>query len=152
MAARTEDTWDSTSYWSEPAERAFATARRRARRHAHIDRLRHRLTTLISFDDIVQRSGCCPESQVRTEAVPLRRIIGSVGKAQYFTRGLDPATDDIRTRWKRAYAHARGLRGYDPVDLYQVDGDYYILDGHYRISVARTLGNDTIDATIRRWQ
>jgi hypothetical protein len=89
---------------------------------------------------------------VRTDAVPLRRIVGSVGKAQYFTRTLDPATDDIRTRWKRAFALAHGLRGHEPVDLYQVAGDNYILDGHYRISVTRTLGNDTIQVTVRRWQ
>lgn len=151
MALKTDEPWNSTSYWSEPAEQAFAAARRKARRQARIDRLRKRRTTLIPFDDVVAHSGCCPESHVRTEAVPLHKIVGSVGKAQYFSRSLHPATDDIRWRWKRAFATAHGMRGYEPVELYEVDGSYYILDGHFRASVAKALGNDKIQATVRRW-
>lgn len=151
MAVRTDEPWNSTRYWSEPAEQAFAAARRRARRQVRVDRLRRRRTTLIPFDEVVGRSGLLPESEARTEAVPLRQIIGSVGKAQHFTRSFDPANDDIRQRWKRAFAAAHGLRGYEPVELYEVDGSYYVVDGHFRVSVAKALGNDTIQATVRRW-
>lgn len=151
MAPQTGDLWNSPAYWSEPAEQAFAVARRRARRHVRMNRLRRRRTTLIPFDEAVRGSGCWPESQARTEEVPLRRIVGSVGKAQYFTPAFDPATDDIRTRWKRAFAVTQGLRGYEPIELYELDGRYFVVDGHYRVSVARALGNDTIQATVRRW-
>jgi hypothetical protein len=151
MALRTDEPWNSTSYWSEPAEQAFATARRKARRQVRLDRLRKRRTTLIPFDEVVGRSVLMPESEVRTEAVPLRQIVGSVGKAQYFTRSFYPATDDIRQRWKRAFAAAHGMRGYEPIELYKVAGNYYVVDGHFRLSVAKVLGNDTIQATVRRW-
>lgn len=58
------------------------------------------------------------DREVRTGAVPLRQIVvGSVGKAQYFARSFHPATDDIRQRWKRAFAAAHGLRGYEPIEL-----------------------------------
>ena len=152
MDVTSDEPWSSTNYWSEPAEHAFAAARRKARRQMFVDRVRRRRPTLIPFDEVVARSGCCPESHVRIEAVRLRQIVGSVGKAQYFTRSLYPATDDIRQRWKRAFAVAHGLRGYEPIELYEVDGDYYVLDGHFRVSVARALGNDTIQATVRRWK
>jgi len=151
MALKTEELWNSPSYWSEPAEQAFAAARRRARRQMHVDRLRRRRTTLIPFDEVVGDTGLLPESDVRSEAVPLRQIVGSVGKAQHFTRSFHPATDDIRQRWKRAFAAAHGLRGYEPVELYEVDGSYYVVDGHFRVSVAMALGNDTIQASVRRW-
>lgn len=151
MAVRTDEPWNSTSYWSEPAEQAFAAARRKARRQMRVDRLWKRRTTLIPFDEAVSGSGLLPESEARTEAVPLRQIVGSVGKEQNFTRSFDPATDDIRQRWKRAFAAAHGLRGYEPIELYEVDGTYYVLDGHFRVSVAKTLGNDKIQATVRRW-
>jgi ParB-like chromosome segregation protein Spo0J len=36
----------------------------------------------------------------------------------------------------------------DPVDLYQCGGDYYVLDGHHRIAVARALGERWISAII----
>lgn len=151
MALDTEELWNSPSYWSEPAEQAFAAARRRARRRTRVDRLRRRRTGLIPFDEIVRSSGLLPESQVSTAAVPLGRIVGSVGKAQHFTRALEPASDDLRQRWKRAYAVAHGLRGHEPIELYEVAGGYYILDGHFRASVAKALGADTIQATVRRW-
>lgn len=151
MALRTDDTYNSTSYWSEPAERAFAAARRKARRRMRADRLRKRRSTLISFDEVVGQSGLLPESHVRTAAIPLRQIVGSVGKAQHFTRSFYPATDDLRRRWKRAFAAANGLRGYDSIELYQAAGSYYVVDGHFRVSVAKALGNDKIQATVRRW-
>jgi uncharacterized ParB-like nuclease family protein len=151
MALETPALWNSTSYWSEPAERAFAAVRRKARRQVRADRLRKRRATLIPFDEVVDHSAMLPESHVRLEAVPLRQIVGSVGKAQHFTRSFHPATDDSLRRWKRAYAAAHGLRGYEPVELYEVEGDYYIVDGHYRVSVAKALGNDKIQATVRRW-
>jgi hypothetical protein len=151
MALQTEELWNSTSYWSEPAEQAFKAARRKARRQMRADRLRRRRTTLIPFDELVGNSGLLPESHVRTEAVPLRQIVGSVGKAQYFTRSFHPANDDIRQRWKRAFAAAHGLRGYEPIELYEVAGSYYVVDGHFRASVAKALGNDKIQAAVRRW-
>lgn len=151
MALKTEEPWNSTSYWSEPAEQAFAAARRKARRQARADRLRKRRTTLIPFDEVVGHAGLMPESHVRAEAVPLWQIVGSVGKAQYFTSSFHPASDDIRQRWKRAFAAAHGLRGYEPIELYEVAGRYYVVDGHFRVSVAKALGSDKIQATIRRW-
>lgn len=151
MALKTDEPWNSTTYWSEPAEQAFAAVRRKARRQAHVDRLHRRRTTLIPFDEVVSGSRLLPESEVRTEAVPLRQIVGSVGKARYFTRSFHPATDDIRQRWKRAFAAAHGLRGYEPIELYEVAGSYYVVDGHFRASVAKALGNDKIQATVRRW-
>lgn len=146
------ESYNSTSYWSEPAEQAFAAARRKARREARVDRLRKRRATLIPFDEVIDHSGLLPESHVRIEVVPLRKIVGSVGKAAFFTRSFRPATDDIRPRWKRAFAVAQGLRGYEAIELYEVDGCYYIVDGHYRVSVAEALGNDTVEATVRRWR
>ena len=151
MALETQELWNSTSYWSEPAEQAFAAARRKARRQVRADRLRKRRTTLVPFDEVVDHSELLPESEVRTATVPLQHIVGSVGKAQHFTRAFHPATDDIRPRWKRAFAAAHGLRGYEPVELYEADRDYYVVDGHYRVSVAKALGNDKIHATVRRW-
>lgn len=76
----------------------------------------------------------------------MRLIVGSVGKAQNSPRSVDPATEDIRPGWKRAFAVAQGLRGYEPIELYEEDRRCYVVDGHYRVSVAKTLGNDTMQA------
>jgi ParB-like chromosome segregation protein Spo0J len=39
-----------------------------------------------------------------------------------------------------------------PVELIQVGGTDYIVDGHHRVSVARALGYDYINAEITVWQ
>ena len=35
-----------------------------------------------------------------------------------------------------------------PVELIQIDGDYFVMDGHHRLSVARTLGQQAIEAHV----
>ncbi|HEY3310826.1 MAG TPA: hypothetical protein VGK00_04225 [Anaerolineales bacterium] len=35
-----------------------------------------------------------------------------------------------------------------PVELIQVENIYYVRDGHHRISVSRSLGQDFIDAEV----
>ena len=78
-------------------------------------------------------------------------IIGSVGKGRFFTRSFLPKSSSLRARWKRAFAVAHSLRGYEPIELHQVDGSFYVVDGHFRVSVARALGFETIQALVRRW-
>jgi hypothetical protein len=35
-----------------------------------------------------------------------------------------------------------------PIDVYKLDDTYYVIDGHHRVSVARSLGRDTINARV----
>jgi len=151
MALGTDTPWNTTSYWSEPAERAFATARRKARWQTVLDRLRGRRSTLVPFHEVADRFGLLRESHERSQAVPLAQIVGSVGKWDFFTRSFNPRSDTLLPRWKRAFAAAHGLRGYEPIEVYEAEGNFYVVDGHFRLSVARALGYDTIQARVRRW-
>ncbi len=151
MAVATDTLWEDPSYWSEPAEQAFARVRRQARREALIDRLRGRQSTLASFDEVERSSRLLPESMEHRQTVPLPLIVGSVGKDSLFTRSFLPKSGRLRGRWKRAFAVAHGLRGYQPIELYDVDGRFYVVDGHFRVSVAWALGHGTIQALVRRW-
>ena len=35
-----------------------------------------------------------------------------------------------------------------PIDVYQVDDSYYVIDGHHRVSVAIATGHTTIEAHV----
>src|SRR5207302_11307346 len=35
-----------------------------------------------------------------------------------------------------------------PIDVYKVDDNYYVIDGHHRVSVARNLGRPMINARV----
>lgn len=151
MAHPPDDSWDDPSYWSEPAEQAFAKASARARWENRFDRVRGRPQTLLSWDDLPNTDRLIPGTSNTVASVAIGDIVGSVGKSTYFTRSFRPRKPSLKSRWKRAYALVHGLRGYEPIELYEVDGVLYVLDGHFRVSVARHLGHPEIQATIRHW-
>ncbi len=141
--------WNDPSVWSEAAEQAFARARRRARRDSLTGRLFGHRWSLLAFDQAHGARSTPIDLGLRN--VPLARIVGSVNKAADFTRSFHPTADSLRGRWKRAYGVAHGMRGYHPVDLYELDDAYFVVDGHFRVSVARSLGATSILARVRSW-
>ena len=82
------------------------------------------------------------------QAVPIERIIGSVEPVMCFDRHFRPTSQLPRERFERIAADVRSGRGMDPVELYRCDGDYYVLDGHHRIAVARAHGERSVWATV----
>ena len=80
--------------------------------------------------------------------VPIEQIVGTVEPMKCFDRHFRPTSDVPRARFERIAAEIRSGRGLDPVDLYRCDGQYYVLDGHHRIAVARALGERSVWANI----
>jgi hypothetical protein len=86
--------------------------------------------------------------QMGTATVPLARIQGSEGKSNEFDREFRPLKAYIRERWvSLAAAYLRGVV-LPPVELIKVNENYYVRDGHHRISVARAFGQVDIDAEV----
>ena len=82
--------------------------------------------------------------------VPIDQIAGTAEptKSKCFDRRFRPTSEVPRTRFERIATEILSGRGMDPVDLYRCDGQYYVLDGHHRIAVARALGERWIAANI----
>lgn len=80
-------------------------------------------------------------------AVPIAAIVGTVGRTEL----LDPsnaASFRGTHRYQRiVFALAQG-EGFPPIDLYLLDGHYYIRDGHHRVVAARELGILDLDARV----
>lgn len=51
-------------------------------------------------------------------------------------------------RWEDVKDLAEGASGFPAVELYQVGDAYFAVDGHHRISVARSLGAPSIEAHV----
>ena len=81
-------------------------------------------------------------------SVPIACIIGSVEPTLSFDRRFRPTSQLPRTRFERIATEVRSGRGMEPVDLYQDGDEYYVLDGHHRIAVARALGERAVWATV----
>ena len=89
---------------------------------------------------------------VGLRTVPIAQICGSESRAADFDRDFNPLEDHTRERWLGiAAAHFRG-RALPPVELVQVGQVYFVRDGHHRISVARALGQQSIEAKVLVWE
>lgn len=105
-------------------------------------------TELWSFDEVKGRLRLSQEVYKGLEDVPLDRIVGSVGRYHDFTNKFLPKKHNMSDRWSRIYARFNSLEGLPPIELYKVDDVYFVRDGNHRVSVARQLGFDTIQAYV----
>ena len=91
----------------------------------------------------------CSAAGVRTVAI--RQIRGSEGRNRDFDRNFNPLTSHNQERWMRiAEAQQRGVP-LPPVQLIRVGELYFVRDGHHRISVARALRQQEIEADVVAW-
>jgi hypothetical protein len=98
-----------------------------------------------------------PSSQVRArryggiQAVSLDRICGTLGRSRDFDNRFHPLNDRIRDRWVNIAVARHQNLVLEPVELIQVGDNYFVKDGHHRISVAHALGETVMDAEVTVW-
>lgn len=80
--------------------------------------------------------------------VSLEKIVGTEGRKGDFDNDFNPLKKHNRERWiSVAVAHLTGVV-LPPVELLRIGDEYYVRDGHHRISVSRALGQAEIDARV----
>lgn len=86
---------------------------------------------------------------VRT--IPIGRIYGSEGRSKDFDAAFRPTQHHTRARWLSvATAMIEGL-AIPPIEVVQLGDRFFVRDGHHRVSVARALGQDEIEASVTIW-
>jgi hypothetical protein len=129
----------------------FTVARRRAR----LSRLKELLlrrdstgSTLLSPEE-TRRGVPASGSMYRgRRTVEVLRIVGSVGKHQQFDPNFMPLSKASPEKWKRVDRAFRLGQELPPVSLLELGGDYFVIDGNHRVSVARFHGVEWIDAEV----
>lgn len=151
-AARIGQTWDiDTGFTSQDAQSDFNRARRRAALQRLADRLRGQagdVSTLLPFTEVVDALGRTGERRIGLKTIPLGSIVGSVDRAEEFDRDFRPRSPRIRRRWQRINVAQRRGEGMPPIEVLRVGGLHFVVDGHHRVSVARHLGHDVIEAYV----
>jgi uncharacterized ParB-like nuclease family protein len=129
----------------------FDAARFRAFRRAVGAILTRRARSLQSIEPVLDAAGLEGRAYGGIQEIPLDRIVGSAAPASK-TGDFDPAflpvNRRLRDRWTRIYQAMVEGDELPPIDVYRVGGDYYVIDGHHRVSVARSLGRATINARV----
>ena len=81
-------------------------------------------------------------------AVPLNRIIGSVGRYHDFDSRFRFKPHMPSERLQNIKEALRNGKRLPPVKLYQIKDDYYVVDGNHRVAAAKEFGHELIDAYI----
>jgi len=111
-------------------------------------RITRRCICLVDLDEALGQAAVQSSHYAGLKTVDIRNIRGTQGKADDFDAEFNPINERTRSRWLGIALEK--LCGHDlpPVDLVQVGDIYYVRDGHHRISVSRSLGQQFIDAEV----
>lgn len=105
----------------------------------------------LALDDVTSALGRRPENDCGRRiaaTVPVADIVGTVARSEAFDRAFRPRQGHLRERWERLAARA-GAESFEPVDLVRIGETFFVEDGHHRVSVARSRGQQFVDAAVR---
>ena len=143
-------TWPITGMLMTDAQHACARLARQRRLAALARRLKRRPADegqLLHLPD--QLEAGAQRRMIGIQAIALDSIVGTTqrDKAKAFDRCFRPPAWS-HGRWQLLWiARCRGTQ-LPPISVYRVDDQHYVRDGHHRVSVARALGETTIDAEV----
>jgi len=145
----------SSGFSSADAQGDFSRARR-ARLLADIGRRLRRepddVALILPFEEVIEALGVIGREDLGLHIVPLESIVGTVDRAADFDRGFRPTSPRLRSRWERIAAAQRRGEALPPISLYRVGDLHFVRDGHHRVSVAKSLGRQDIDAYVTEIQ
>ena len=141
---------DLTGPSAAGADQAFTRLSRARRLRERRSRLRRRpIAGLAYLADDTGWAAVSARRRLGTQTIPIDSIVGTTDaqKAAAFDRDFRPP-EWSRERWKQLYVTAQRGAALPPVSVYRVDDRHYLRDGHHRVSVARAIGADSIDAQV----
>lgn len=104
--------------------------------------------SLISFSDMKKLLKPENECYEGIKTVPVAAIVGSEDRYKDFDKEFFPKNIHLKSRWERIDdAHRKDII-LPPINLYELGGLYFVRDGNHRVSVAKAMGVEFIDAEV----
>ncbi|MGH2806188.1 MAG: ParB/RepB/Spo0J family partition protein [Actinomycetota bacterium] len=106
---------------------------------------------LLPLEEVQRRLRAFEQSYEGVRPVPIDKIVGTSDRSRDFDKDFLPRTEESRRRWKgveRSYPEG----DFPPIVVYELQGTYYVVDGHHRVAVAKQMGVETIDAEVTKLQ
>jgi hypothetical protein len=144
-----------TGFPTQDAQTDFSRARRRQALSRLARRLRREpddVSQILPFDEFAEALGRRGERRLGLQTIPLDSIVGTVDRSREFDRGFRPTSRRVRRRWERIAEAMRRGESMPPIRVYRVGDLHFVEDGHHRVSVARQLGLEVIDAYVTEIQ
>jgi hypothetical protein len=102
---------------------------------------------LRSFDNDRRQHGAIQQVEIGMADIPLKSIVGSVGRTSDFDRNFRPQRRHLQERLERL-GEAYPGSDFPVIDVYEMVGQYYVVDGHHRVALARRRGASYITAKV----
>src|SRR3954447_3171125 len=125
----------------------------RQRRRRAVSRLASRLRrgdvdVILPYEEVVAALGYRGERSLGLQVIDLDTIVGTVDRGREFDRSFRPTSGRGRRRWEGIATAQRKGKEMPPIDVYRIGEVHFVKDGHHRVSVARAMGLDKIDAYV----
>lgn len=111
-------------------------------------KLSHQPTQLVNFEALRQTLNVYEQHESGIRAIQADHIVGSVGRFNEFDRDFMPIHKHTSHKWLDIFKLLIRDIGLPPIDVYQIDDNYFVIDGNHRVSVNGFLGKHYIDAHI----
>ena len=79
--------------------------------------------------------------------IQIESIIGTLGRNTDFDENFRPLKNHLLDRWVNMYLRLE-TDGWGPIVVHKLDDEYYVEDGHHRVSVAKFVGMVYIEAVV----
>lgn len=130
------------------AEYDYQRALTRGKLKQFVSTIFRRCNALAAMIDLKNGHIVAARQHYGIEQIALWSITGSINRARDFDREFNPLSNTTYARWNSVnQAFLDGVE-LPPVELQKVGDEYFVRDGHHRISVARFHGAEYIDATV----
>ena len=126
----------------------FRSARQKATLREIIARFTGENTELLSYEEVRHKLKAQVGPQKILKEIPINAIIGSVNRYQDFSRDFLPGKNIDEERWANIELANYSMVGLPPIEVYQIDEAYFVSDGNHRVSVAKQLGSNQIQAYV----
>ena len=104
---------------------------------------------LLDFSSIEKNLEHVHQHNAGVQAVPIDKIVGSLGRYNDFTEGFLSHTEGISAKYESVKRSLLAGKILPPVKVYKIADNYFVIDGHHRITVAKNeLQAKEVDADV----
>lgn len=126
----------------------FNGALRKARLQKVLSTFRWKNPNLLSFYEVTKLIKPDAQYYKGMQTIPVKKIIGSENRYQDFSSAFYPKNPILRRRWENIEAAKLDDVILPPISVYKLGDWYFVRDGNHRVSVARAMGQEYIDAEV----
>ena len=87
------------------------------------------------------------QKNIGLNIIRLNEVVGTFDRRSDFDYKFRPLCKHLLGRWVNTYLSLE-RDGWPPILVHKIDNEYYVEDGHHRVSIARSVGMVYIEATV----